>query len=100
MLGRPWKEPPKFPAVDREIQKRGGVRQFCEERFYSRSAYYQMQEGRSDPTISFILDLLDYTGLSFEEAFMDKSKKKPEEPELLREKNFPARATNTNRDRH
>lgn len=92
--GRPRKHPPKYPAIDRAILARGGVIKFCEARFYSRSTYYLLQQGRLAPSLPLILDLLDYTGLSFEEAFMGKPKEPVRE---LREKNIPARAGTTNR---
>ena len=90
--GRPRKNPPKFPAIDRAILDRGGVVKFCTERYYSCSSYYLIQQGRRSPSLPLILDLLDYTGLTFDEAFLDKPKGPAQE---LREKNIPARAGTT-----
>ena len=89
MSGRPRKDPPEFPAIEEAIQAKGGVRKYCEERYISKSAYYQMQSGRSRPTLDAIMEILDYTGLTFEQAFLNKP---APEPELLREKKIPPRA--------
>ena len=89
--GRPRKTRPEFPAIDEAIQAKGGVFRFSEERYISTSTYYQMQAGKSIPTLDTIMELLDYTGLTFEQAFLNKPAPAPE-PELLREKKIPPRA--------
>ena len=90
-VGRPRKTPPAYPAIDEAIKAKGGVKKFCEERYFSTTAYYQMQSGRTMPLLDTIMELLDFTGLTFEQAFLNKPAPAPES-ELLREKNIPPRA--------
>ena len=92
-MGRKRKYPPRFPAVDRAIQEMGGVREFCEDRFFSCVTYYAMQSGKHEPALPVIMEILDYTGLTFEEAFQIRQPKAPETE--LREKNIPVRGAST-----
>ena len=93
-MGRNRKHVPLFPAVDRVIQDKGGVRVFCAETYYPAGTYYAQQRGDRQVTLPDIMVILEYTGLTFGEAFMGK----PVRPALiqeLREKNIPARAGTT-----
>ncbi len=98
-MGRHRKNPPRFPLVDEVIMRMGGVLKFCQERYFTTGTYYSMQSGRHEPALPVILEILNYTGLTFEEAFMNMPKKEEKAPECpeLREKNIPARADTTNR---
>ena len=97
--GRPRKTPPAYPAIDEAIKAKGGVMKYCEERYISTTAYYQMQNGKTMPLLDTIMELLDYTGLTFEQAFLNKPAPEPE-PELLREKNIPPRAATQDGKEH
>lgn len=63
------KTPPRFPAVDDAVKARGNVKAFCGTTEVSESAYYAMQCGRTQPTLGLIYQVMQYTGLSFDEAF-------------------------------
>lgn len=63
------KTPPRFPRVDQEIKARGSVMDFVREAEIHQMTYYAMQAGRTTPTLGLIYKVLNYTGLSFEEAF-------------------------------
>ena len=95
-MGRKRVRPLRFPAIDRTIKAMGGIKQFCENRYFPVGTYYSMQAGTHEPTLPIVMEVLDYTGLSFEEAFLNKPAKKeePEDP-VLREKKIPARGAST-----
>ena len=65
----PRKAPPRFPTVDAAIKSQGSVRQFARESGIHLMTYYAMQSGRSVPTLGTIYAVMNYTGLSFDEAF-------------------------------
>lgn len=67
--GSTRKYPPRFPAVDDEIKRRGGVKAFCAAADYTEGAYYKMQSGHTQPTLGLIFAVMQFTGLGFEEAF-------------------------------
>lgn len=63
------KSPPRFPSVDRAIKAKGSVAQFFRSSGVHMTTYYAMQSGRTTPTLGTIYAVMDYTGLSFDEAF-------------------------------
>ena len=63
------KTPPRFPAVDGAIKARGCVMDFIRYSGIHQMTYYAMQAGRTTPTLGLIYKVLDYTGLSFDQAF-------------------------------
>jgi hypothetical protein len=65
----PRKSPPRFPAVDAAIKKKGTVQHFLREADVKQPTYYAMQSGLSAPTLGLIYKVLDYTGLDFDQAF-------------------------------
>ena len=69
--GKPRQAPFRFQLVDDAIRQKGSVSQFVKETGISSSAYYQMQEGKTIPTLGTIFAVLKYTGLTFEAAFMN-----------------------------
>ncbi len=68
------KTPPRFPAVDQAIKERGTVKQFLESAGVKMVTYYAMQSGRTTPTLGLIYKVLNYTHLTFEQAFMEEKK--------------------------
>ena len=93
-MGRHRKNPPRFPAIEQAIKDKGGVLKFCEERWIPRVSYYALQSGRHEPMLPFVMEILDYTGLTFEEAFLNRKKEEAPATEM-REKNIPVRAGTT-----
>ena len=65
----PRKNPPRFPAVDAAIKAKGSVAQFVRASGMHEMTYYAMQAGRTTPTLGTIYAVLNYTNMSFEEAF-------------------------------
>jgi hypothetical protein len=63
------KTPPKYPRIDEVIKEMGSVAQFCRDSGVYIMTYYAMQAGRTTPTLGLIYKVLDYTGMTFEEAF-------------------------------
>lgn len=63
------KTPPRFPAVDAAIKEKGSVMDFICEAEIHQMTYYAMQAGRTTPTLSLVYKVLDYTGLTFDQAF-------------------------------
>ena len=72
MAVNPRKSEPMYPAVDEAIKAKGSVMQFVRWASIGMVTYYHMQDGSSQPT-KFVIDrILDYTGLTYEEAFRAK----------------------------
>lgn len=69
-MGRKRKEPPRFPNLHAAMLEKG-VNRCVDETGLCASSYHQLQSGRCDPRKSTIDILLDYTGLTYEEAFGD-----------------------------
>ena len=65
------KTPPRFPVVDQAIKELGTVKEFLEFTGIKTPTYYKMQAGKTTPTLGLIYKILDYTGLTFEDAFME-----------------------------
>ena len=63
------KAPPRFPAVDAAIKEKGTVRQFFAKTGVNEQTYYAMQARRTTPTLGLVYKVLDYTGLTFDQAF-------------------------------
>lgn len=63
------KTPPRFPAVDAAIKAQGSVVDFARAAEIHQMTYYAMQSGRTTPTLSLVYKVLDYTGLTFDQAF-------------------------------
>jgi DNA-binding XRE family transcriptional regulator len=63
------KTPPRYPVVDEAIKERGSVAAFVREADVNQQTYYAMQSGRTMPTLSLVYKVLDYTGLTFDQAF-------------------------------
>lgn len=63
------KNPPRFPAIDEAIKAKGSVMDFIRVSEIHQMTYYAMQAGRTTPTLGLIYKVLDYTGLSFDQAF-------------------------------
>lgn len=63
------KTPPRFPRVDEAIKANGTVAKFVRESGLHEMTYYAMQAGRTQPTLGTIYAVMNYTGLSFDEAF-------------------------------
>ena len=68
--GRERKSAPRFPAIDEAIKSKGSVKQFILQAGLHEITYYKMQSGDTNPTLSTIYAILQYTGLTFEAAFM------------------------------
>ena len=58
-----------YPRVDEVIKSKGSVMQFIRWAGIGIVTYYHMQNGSSQPTKYVIDRILDYTGLTYEEAF-------------------------------
>lgn len=58
-----------YPALDEAIKAKGSVRAFVKWAGLGIVTYYHMQDGTSQPTKYVIDRLLEYTGLTYEEAF-------------------------------
>ena len=69
--GRERNTPPRFPKIDEAIKARGSVIKFSIISGIHIQTYYKMQSGASSPNISTIYAILQYTGLTFEQAFGD-----------------------------
>lgn len=65
----PRKTPPRFPAVDKVIKQKGSGMDFIRASGLHLMTYYAMQSGRTTPTLGTIYAVLNYTNMSFEEAF-------------------------------
>ena len=63
------KTPPRFQAVDDAIKSRGTVADFIRMTGLHEMTYYAMQSGRTTPTLGTIYAVLNYTGMTFEQAF-------------------------------
>lgn len=63
------KTPPRFPSVDEAVKAKGSVMDFVRYAEIHQMTYYAMQAGRTTPTLGLIYKVLDYTGLSFDQAF-------------------------------
>lgn len=63
------KTPPRFPAVDAAIKAHGSVMDFVRAAEIHQMTYYAMQSGRTTPTLGLVYKVLDYTGLTFDQAF-------------------------------
>lgn len=63
------KTPPRFPAVDEAVKAKGSVMDFVRFGEIHQMTYYAMQAGRTTPTLGLIYKVLDYTGLTFDQAF-------------------------------
>lgn len=68
------KTPPKFPVVDAAIKEKGNVMDFIRFSGFHQNTYYKMQDGTTQPTLGLIYKVLQYTGLTFDEAFMASTK--------------------------
>lgn len=66
--------PPRYAAVDDAIKAKGSVTEFVRVSGVNQQTYYAMQAGRTTPTLGLIYKILGYTGLTFEEAFMEGKK--------------------------
>ncbi|MBO7669058.1 MAG: hypothetical protein J6S60_00580 [Oscillospiraceae bacterium] len=64
--------PRRFPVLDEAIKSRGTVRRFVEQSGIGEQTYYKMQDGTNDPTYYTVVKCLQYTGLTFEQAFQEK----------------------------
>ena len=62
---------PRFQAVDDAIKEKGSVMDFVRHSGIHQMTYYAMQSGRTTPTLGLIYSVLNYTGLSFDEAFSE-----------------------------
>ena len=65
--------PLKYPLVDAVIEEKGGVYHFLEASGVKTATYYYLQSGKGNPTMRTINAILDYTGLTYEEAFRTKN---------------------------
>lgn len=63
------KSEPLYPVIDEAIKARGGVRAFIRWSGIARTTYYHMQDATSQPTKYVIDRILEFTGLTYEEAF-------------------------------
>lgn len=63
------KKPWRYPAVDKAVKARGGVTELVRKSGICLTTYYYMQNGRCDPQKFTIDAILDFTGLTYEEAF-------------------------------
>jgi len=62
----------RFPLIDKAIRARGSVKDFTDWAGLHQQTYYRLQSIKSNPT-KFVIDkVLDYTGLTYEEAFREK----------------------------
>lgn len=66
------RQPLQFPAIDEAIEQKGGVYHFLETSGVKVATYYYLQSGRGNPTMRTINAILDYTGLTYEQAFIKK----------------------------
>ncbi len=69
MHGYERKSDPLYPAIDEAIKARGGVRAFIRASGIAMTTYYHMQDATSQPTKYVIDRILEFTGLTYEEAF-------------------------------
>ena len=65
------KNDPLYPRIDEAVKAKGGVRAFARWASIGLVTYYHMQDGTSQPTKYVIDRILDYTGLTYEEAFRE-----------------------------
>ena len=63
--------PPQYQLVDDVIEQKGGVCRFLKTSGVNVTTYYHLQSGRGNPTMRTINVILDYTGLTYEEAFRE-----------------------------
>lgn len=75
-MPRGHKTPPLYPNLDARVLERGGVYQMHKRIGLHPNTYYYAQRGEHVPTKDVIDMLLDYTGLTYEEAFA-KEKRRP-----------------------
>lgn len=64
--------PRRYPRLDAAIKAKGSLKAFCKEMQISEPCYYKIQSGENLPNYYTILKCLEYTGLTFEEAFKKK----------------------------
>lgn len=65
--------PPQYPIIDDVIEQKGGVCRFLKTSGVNITTYYYLQSGRGNPTMRTIDAILEYTGLTYEKAFKEKS---------------------------
>ena len=61
-----------YPRIDEAIKAKGSIRDFIRWSSLAMTTYYHMQDGTAQPTKYVIDRVLDYTGLTYEEAFRAK----------------------------
>ena len=67
--GRPRELVYQYPRLDERIKELGTMKLFSLKTGIKLSTYYNLQAGRSGTTKAIIDLILDYTGISYEEAF-------------------------------
>ena len=65
------KKPRRYPKLDAAIKAKGSARAFCRWAKISEQCYLQIQSGLHLPNYFTIIKCLEYTGLTFEEAFQE-----------------------------
>jgi len=69
--GRPRKLVYQYPRLDERIKELGTMKRFFAETRIKSTTYYSLQAGRNGTTKAIIDLILDYTGLTYEEAFKE-----------------------------
>lgn len=71
-VGRPRELVYQYPRLDERIKKLGTMKRFSAKTGIKLSTYYNLQAGRANTTKAIIDIILDYTGITYEEAFRKK----------------------------
>ena len=74
-MPRGQKTPPRYPVLDRAVLERGGVLQMYRRIGVHPNTYYYAQRGEHEPTKAVIDLLLEYTGMTYEEAFANEKRR-------------------------
>ncbi|MBO7670400.1 MAG: helix-turn-helix transcriptional regulator [Oscillospiraceae bacterium] len=67
--GRPRKLVYQYPRLDERIKEIGTMKRFAAMTGIKLTTYYNLQAGRTSTSKTIIDIILDYTGLTYEEAF-------------------------------
>ena len=68
-------KPRRFPVLDEAVKAMGSIARFARDAGIGEQTYYKIQDGTNDPTLFTIRRCLEYTGLTFEEAFQEKERR-------------------------